>query len=341
MKKVAIWGSYNYGNFGDDLMAILFAKYLQELGVYPVVYRLDKSLAEKYNIGTTDKIEELISGALFSFVGGGSWLEKRKLGENYEADFKEYRLAIEAHGCATYALSIGGDLSNDMRLIEPERMAFFKSPQFKGASVRLRIDIEGMQALGKECEYYPDVVLSLPKYFPTAARDASAKKKVGLNFHVKDRKVASYINNIFSRLYPNVEYIYLQTHLPHFLNTYEYKYQGNRRNITNYGYTDIAEYLIVLSQLDIIITSKLHPGVSTLAYGNPFILFEGFNKTVAFLKSINSESANMSRWYILSILARNKAIPLELLYDTAKLLQDKEASFGHYKYLKKLVQRHA
>ncbi len=52
--KVAIWGSYNYGNYSDDLMAIQFAKELEKLGTEPVVYRLDRQLAQQYSVNNAD-----------------------------------------------------------------------------------------------------------------------------------------------------------------------------------------------------------------------------------------------------------------------------------------------
>lgn len=80
--KVAIWGSYNHGNYGDDLMAIQFANYFKELGVHPCVYRLDECLAKKYSIESAKSLDDLLENASFGIIGGGGMLigtsEKKK-----------------------------------------------------------------------------------------------------------------------------------------------------------------------------------------------------------------------------------------------------------------------
>ena len=53
---VAIWGSYNHGNFGDDVMAVLFARAVADAGATPVVFRMDRDLARRYEIATEDEL---------------------------------------------------------------------------------------------------------------------------------------------------------------------------------------------------------------------------------------------------------------------------------------------
>ena len=73
--KIAIWGSYNHGNYGDDIMAIQFAKALMDEGFEPWVYRLDKDLADRFQIHSTSSLDELLDESPICLIGGGAMLE--------------------------------------------------------------------------------------------------------------------------------------------------------------------------------------------------------------------------------------------------------------------------
>ena len=46
MKKVAIWSSLKFTNYGDDLQALAYAMYLKNEGYEVKLFQLDKGLAE-------------------------------------------------------------------------------------------------------------------------------------------------------------------------------------------------------------------------------------------------------------------------------------------------------
>ena len=337
--KVAIWGSYNYGNYGDDVMAIMFALKLKELNCVPVVYRMNKDLAKAYDIQSIDNLDELLNNASFAFIGGGSWLEKRSFGKSYEKDFEEFRIAIEKHQCFCYALSIGGDLSVDPFAMETNRLHLFQSPMFLSASVRLKIDLEVLKTLGKSGEYHPDIVLSVPSVF-THVKEEYHRKKVGLNINQNHVYLAKLINIIIARIYPGITFYYIQSHLPDFNNGYEYKIEKEGSNIKNFSYTSIESFTKFISELDLMISFKLHPGVTALSYGVPFFLLGGFEKTVAFFRSINAGQAIMTFKKIILVLLANRVKTVKKDFNFKLIEEQQEKSKGHFIFLDSLVRKH-
>ena len=105
--KAAIWGSYNYGNYGDDLMAIQFAKELEKLGTEAYVYRLDRQLAQQYSVNTVDSLAELIDNSKFCILGGGGILGGGTT--VLEQDFIDLNAIAISHHCPIFGISIGGD----------------------------------------------------------------------------------------------------------------------------------------------------------------------------------------------------------------------------------------
>ena len=59
MKKVAIWSSLRFTNYGDDLQALAYAMFLKNEGYEVKLFQLDKGLAELYGVETVDTIDEL------------------------------------------------------------------------------------------------------------------------------------------------------------------------------------------------------------------------------------------------------------------------------------------
>ena len=47
-KKIAIWAPLRYANYGDDMQAIAFAKFLQRLEYDVKLFQLDKELARPW-----------------------------------------------------------------------------------------------------------------------------------------------------------------------------------------------------------------------------------------------------------------------------------------------------
>ena len=74
--KILLWGAYQQGNFGDDLMAWVFARGIKKLGHSVKVFGLSPSEAEDFGLETATSIDEALEEADAVVLGGGAVYEE-------------------------------------------------------------------------------------------------------------------------------------------------------------------------------------------------------------------------------------------------------------------------
>lgn len=285
--RVAIWGSYNHGNYGDDLMAVMFAIHLKELGYNPLVYRMSESIAAKYNIDSTDNLDALLNNVEFCIIGGGAWLTTKGTPLQVESDCKIFREKLEMHNCPFYCISIGGDGNTNFSDLSYERQDLFKSNLFMGGTVRLKTDVILLKDLNAKIIFYPDIVFLASDFFNIPNRNTVAKKTliIGLNIN----KTQTKLNKIFkliARITKKVEIVYVNSHLEDLSPGYELK-DKKTKNINLITYEDPKKFIFQLSELDYLISFKLHLGITALGMGVNFISVGGLDKTKQQLNELN------------------------------------------------------
>lgn len=341
--KVAVFGSYNYGNYGDDLMGVMFADRLKKLGASPIVYRLDPALANKYGLQTTQSLDELLSGSQFCIVGGGGLLiGKSKLSqvdEEIEDDFESFALATQKYNCPLHPLSIGGDGRGVKTPFPRGRYRLFSGPTCQFTTVRNQSDIALMAHLGKEAVHYPDVLWGAPSYWNLQPHTPSTDTlKIGINLADtrKHRTFVSVLLQLAKLKQQKVEIHLIRSHLAQCPIDYEMlPEQGdNRDNLHSYTYQDPVEMLSFLGSLDVLVSQKLHLGLSALAMGVPFVSYGGQGKTRTLLKSIGADRA---------IAATDKVSTLKLAWNLMMRNQNETRNifdFESYKVLDQHSQQH-
>lgn len=293
--KVAVWGSYNHGNFGDDIMALTFAYHLQKLGATPTVYRLDYELASQYRVSTCLSLDQLLDGAAFAVMGGGGMLTSecllrllaRRNARSFEIGFRNLHRAAQQHKCAVYPISIGGDGRRSPEGMPYWRRCFFSSAECRAATVRLRTDLALMRSLGKEAIHYPDVVLASPSVLsvpPRASHDISYRIGVNLHASISARPVSLLLE--LAEAHRDTTLVFLNSHLPSAHQSYEAMPSSTHNCITAHDYEDPVELLSVIRTLDLVVSSKLHIGVAALGLGVPFLSMSGKAKTRQFLSEL-------------------------------------------------------
>src|SRR5436190_1618398 len=156
IKKIAIWGNNRYSNYGDDLQTLVFALHIKNMGLKPIVFQLEKGIADKFGLEVANNLDELFRDVHLCIIAGGALLTpfpfvKRillKAAIEYEADFQNLNLAIKKYPeVKICAISIGGDgeVRPPNKYYSKHRIAFFSSPQFLDGTVRLGGDIEQMK----------------------------------------------------------------------------------------------------------------------------------------------------------------------------------------------------
>lgn len=290
--KVAIWGSYNYGNYGDDIMAIQFAEYLKSLDVKPVIYRLDKLLAKRYQLHTTDSLDELLNNAEFCIIGGGGFLVEN-FSAPFEEDFRRLHEVSSKKNCPVYPISIGGEGLGKNASLSYWRREFFQGDMCQCCTVRLESDKALINKFGKEVFYYPDVLLSVSESWQIYRQNQGDNViNVGINIpNTFQCKWLVFQLYIIASIRRDIVFHFIKTYLPSSPINSEFQPKQESRNIKNHVYTDPHSTLEFLASLDLVVSYKLHLGLTALALGVPFYSFGGSGKAKAFLSSIDADFA--------------------------------------------------
>ncbi|MEA5598883.1 polysaccharide pyruvyl transferase family protein [Rivularia sp. UHCC 0363] len=289
--KVAIWGSYNYGNYGDDIMAVQFAKHLKNLDVKPVIYRLDKQLAQRYQLQTTDSLDELLNDAKFCIIGGGGFLVEN-FSAPFEADFRRLQIVSTEKNCPVYPISIGGEGLGANAKLSYWRREFFQGDMCQCCTVRLESDRDLINMFGKEVFYYPDVLLSVPKFWQIPHQNKQSNViNVGINIPqtLQCQWLALQLKFIAS-IRRDIVFHFIKTYLPSSPINSELQPKQSK-NIKHHVYTDPQSTLEFLATLDLVVSYKLHLGLTALTLGVPFYSLGGSGKAKAFLNSIGADFA--------------------------------------------------
>jgi len=351
--KIGVWGNYNYGNFGDDLMAISIASHLKEEGHEPLVYRLDPQLSQQHNIQTTNSISTFVSESDLLLIGGGGMLvgsSKLKqifspVARKFENDFKELNKALSFYRKNIVAVSIGGD-GIEYTELPAQRRRLFSSTQFRGGTVRLKGDLPLTKKFGKKFAYIPDILFDTPNHFRVHPHQKKQTETwIGLNLIAKDLNGETWHEKLIEEAAknPNLRLFFIKTHLPDYSVNYEYLPKTLPPNVTVYQYNKMEDMLNLLASLDMVISSKLHVGLTALALGTPFFSFKGRGKTLAQLKELDGERAILSEINLEEFTANyfdRKAANLKKLYNEEKLRFLMEESKKHYHFIDRFVEEH-
>lgn len=337
-KRVAIWGSYNHGNYGDDVMAIAFARVLKKHGFIPIVYRLNSELAASYGFLSTDSLDELIANSSFCIIGGGAWLCSGNFSEAVEKDCEDFEATLNKYDCPLYSISIGGDGNIDPQKLSKARASLFSSEAFKGGTVRLPEDVDLLKTLGKKVKYHADIVLNMADIFELKAEKKSHDKiRLGLNLNQLQRRTA-FLFKVCSKLFPKITLVSLQSHSKGHDLGFEYNDFATSNGVEVLRYHQPEEFILELGKLSQIISFKLHLGVTCLGIGVPFLSVGGGGKTVAFLKSAKLKNTihneNLSIFEVLAIFFNLASKRTQLNYEELKHL--KTDADLHLSYLEAL-----
>lgn len=348
--KVAVWGSYNFGNYGDELMALMVALHLRKLGAQPVVYGLPTHVANTEKLETTQDIDYALNGASFCVFGGGSLFStgKANRGEYAEKKKDEYRAfasALDRHNCPLYLISVGGDGPFDRGAdIEPFRRVIVNKASSLTATVRNRCDAIRLHAkYGMNATYCPDILLSLDRFWSLPRIVLGTEPlRVGLALEGTWRRVPVWASRFGGTR--AVELVNLQTVRRSRLAIPKTSVDV----IPTIEYHDPITMLHEIASLDLIVTHKLHIGLTAMAMGIPYICVGRTLKCKAFLYEVNSPNAywgdklkvlrKVRLFRLLSSKAAVKAACRLIDWDTVEA--HKKESWGHLTALEHLCSTH-
>lgn len=357
-KTIAIWSPLRYANYGDDMQAIAFAKFLQQLGYKVKLFQLDEDLAKFYHLESCPTEDKLCEGVNLVIIAGGAllapntWYERilSRTPRLYERDFGRLLQAEKKYPNVKFcAISFGGDgkLHNAIKSLGRNRAGFLSSEAFIGGTVRLLGDVEMMKTLGKDVTYYADMLFQAPGYFPPMLLPPTKKYRVGFNFkkgHYLDQKLLNGILE-YAETHDDMEFHFTTTHLAKIGMKYQYLPEKESKNIFIDQYENLEQHLGVLASMDCFMTSMLHVGLTGLTTGTPFISYRGPGKTETFLRSIGGEWAimpeNITFEELKASVWSQSRDTLYHKYNTAVIEEMKKDSLNQYEYCKMITEKYA
>ncbi|MDE0545392.1 polysaccharide pyruvyl transferase family protein [Microbacterium sp. C7(2022)] len=288
--NIAIWGSYGHGNFGDDLMADIFARHLRRRGRVPVVISSNSGLGDEIDAEALPSLATWTRGPIV--IGGGAMLSTTSVVRTLaspasrvvEKEFRDLNRCLKSGRSAVVPISIGSDGVERPR-IWGSRRAFFAGPLPAYGTVRLRSDVELMQRVfGKRYRHYPDVLFATRRFYDIGAvREDGFVVGVSLNA----RHALPVVEAIQARFGKEVKVVPLITHSSHFESPYEWGV-GTQAAVR---YEGLQAFIRTLSSMSVVVTDKLHVGLVAAVCGVPFVSFGGRGKTVSQHRELGIEGA--------------------------------------------------
>ncbi len=356
---IAIWAPLRYANFGDDLQAIVFAYFIRSIGYKVKVFQMDEELANVYGLDSANTVDELCQNSKLCIIAGGALLTPfsllhrilSKSAYEYEKDFKDLHNAGKKYGTKFCAISMGGDgkIRNPYLSYSINRIKFFRSPFFLDGTVRLTGDLLQMKKFGKEFKYYPDCLLQTPKFLKIKEEDIATYDKtykVALNFkkrHLSQDLLNELLN--YARKNINVKFFFVTTHLEKKKINYEYIPEKETDNVKIEKYKTPTQLLEFITGMDILITSKLHLGITGLTTGTPFVSYRGPGKAKSFVESIGGNWAivndNITFQELQEKFFNKSKVELFNQYDVVALQKMINESNNQFMFCKKIVEKYS
>jgi hypothetical protein len=279
---IGIWGLYDKGNLGDDLMSIMIYKFLEEKNYTPIVYNPSNNLIKEFEFRYCTDIDIFVKNVDVIVIGGGGMLINnsfirfllKKTELSFELSFFELYKKLSKYKKKVIPISIGGN-NKKLSLNNPFKKMIFSPKYTISGTVRLPTDLDVVSKF--LFNYYPDIILSISYFFNKKINSAKERLKIVLNIKNKNAKPLIHIFEKYN-LFEKFDIYTFSSHSIMDYGKYEYKLDKN-----HFKFTNIKDALDFLCDSDIIISSKLHVGVIAVSYNIPFISFCGPKKAKEFL----------------------------------------------------------
>lgn len=265
-------------------MAFLFSKVISGHGEEPLIYCLNKNVASACEAKVTENFDLLHTASLVILGGGGfltdSSLFRRIIHTPTRHSTKRlkglYKSLLKSNK-KIIPISIGGDGTS----LSKFKSKFLKEVACRG-TVRLESDLSTMVKINVENYFnFPDILWNLNRYCSnTTVKNFPKKiKKIGIN--IKNKDLSNKNLKAFKVLEKKYELIFILSHI----DIKKYNYEVSLENYSTLKYSgDIDRFVSGLADLDLVLSSKLHIGMSALSVSTPFLSYRGPQKAVFALK---------------------------------------------------------
>lgn len=287
---VGLFGTYWIANYGDDLMALLFAKHLREAGHDVLVYGLN-GYEGQFGISVTNDAKALVEQSDVLVLGGGGYLVPRavKFTSSFHCRMEEacHTIAsrVRQQAKPLFAVSIGGaGEGTQPEQLPPGWRALLK--EMRGITVRNAGDVTLAKQFCDDVEHHADVVWLAPELARPEPTTPLPDNTILMNYPVirDDPSPRAWARWARRELPWILRRKALERRMP------GHQVQPMPAHVTAHGQATMMDNMLLildkLRQCPVVVSNALHVGMTSLAAGNGFVSFHGPAKTRVFMEEV-------------------------------------------------------
>ncbi|MDJ0851371.1 MAG: polysaccharide pyruvyl transferase family protein [Myxococcota bacterium] len=275
-RRVGLFGAYHSENFGDDLMAVMFGRRLQELGVPFTVFGLGPEYASRYGFAVAGAARELVAASDVVVCGGGGLLQPRSGGNVFDRELEALLAECRDREVPILGISLGGaglplaGLRPRARRELLERCAY--------ATLRLRCELPLLAEAGTPGAHHEDVVWATPHFFPPEKEQARERTTIAFSLYGvrnPERRLLTAFLRVLARARRDCDLVLLEARFGRegrsALRSFRPEVLRGQPNVRFHQLEDLESGLRFLQGLDLLFTSRLHVAIAAMSYGVPCV----------------------------------------------------------------------
>ena len=164
--KIALFGYYNYDNWGDNFMALVFSSYLKNKDAVFSVFIEDakKRYYTQHIEHISSSLEEFLEDKdLVIYGGGGALVPRKHDSTSFCGHLKKLLEICRRKKLPIYAISVGGIGNHSKGLVPPVRKDLFDALEY--VTVRNPQDLLFLKKFNKNGRFYHDILWLTPEFF--------------------------------------------------------------------------------------------------------------------------------------------------------------------------------
>ncbi len=288
-KQVGLFGCYG-NNFGDDLMATMFGRLLQQLDVSFTIFGLGEKNCKGYGFSPVHSVIELVNRSDIIIVGGGGLLlPHREKSKNDQSNIGVLIDECQRQSVPILCFSVGGAGVPFEQLTPIARRQLLEKAKY--FTVRLRGERSLLEEAQVKGTHHEDVVWMTSLFFPMGFKEChkNSRPKIGICVYPLGKFWNQLLSGLFKLLViirKDCDFIFIEVKRDQRRKGKSSCSIEGLKNCEFFQYEVVEDSLKLLSSLDLLITSRLHVLIAGLSYRIPCISLLPRQKTVMYLKEL-------------------------------------------------------